>query len=129
MSSSLGKITRRRPKRLNDDFLRPVNEAIETLKATHGNWDKKLRGSPTVDTRVSEFATGASSPTLLVAAEDWSGAESSLSLPLRSSTHTSRSSKRPRSLIDDEFTSLEDDDTSAGSSGICSLRAKRARGS
>jgi len=109
------------------DFLRPVNEAINTLKATHRNWNKRLRGPPTVDTRASEFATGVSSPTLLVTVEDWSRAGSSLSFPLELSTHTSRSSKRPRSPIDDEHTSLEDDGTSAGSSGVCSLRAKRAR--
>jgi len=109
-----------------DDFLRPINEAIETLKATHANWDK---WPPTVNTRVSEFATGASSPTSLAAAGDYSRAGSSLSLPLQSSTHTSRSSsKRPRSPFGDGPAGLEDEGAGAGGSDTRSRHAKKAKG-
>jgi len=112
-----------------DDFLRPVNEAIGVLRATHGNWDKRLRGPPTVDSRASKFATRASSPTLLVAAEDWFRAGSSLSLPLQSSAHTSRSSsKRPRSPMEDELTGLGDDGAGVADSDARSRHAKKANG-
>ena len=112
-----------------NDFLRPINEAIETLKATHRNWDEWLRRPPTVDMRTSEFATGASSPTSLVAAEDWSRAGSSLSLPLQSSTHTSRSSsKRPRSPVDDGAADPVYDGAGAGGSDARSRHAKKAKG-
>jgi len=112
-----------------NDFLRPINEAIETLKATHRNWDEWLRRPPTVDMRTSEFATGASSPTSLVVAEDWSRAGSSLSLPLQSSTHTSRSSsKRPRSPVDDGAADPVYDGAGAGGSDARSRHAKKAKG-
>jgi len=76
-----------------DDFLRPVNEAIETLKATHSNWTS---GPPTVDTRSQ------SSPPALRLRRRWSLLVIGLGRKLTSSApvehaYVSSSSKRPRS--------------------------------
>jgi len=63
----------------------------------------------------------------LAAAKDWSRAGSSLSLPLESSAHKSRSSsKRPRFPTEDEHTGLED--TGAEGSDALRRRVKKAKG-
>jgi len=104
------------------------HEAIETLKATHDNWDKRLRGA--AETSESEFAAGASSPTSLSRLKIGPGLETHF--PFRSSQahiHLTAANGLGLRSIDSERTNLEDDGTVAGSRCVCSLRAKRARGS
>jgi hypothetical protein len=100
-----------------DEFLRPINEAIQKLTSIHPNWTSPLLSSSHIDSTPSNVdADGLPLQSLVLPdSGHWPQAGSSLSATHNSSAHTSRSSsKRPRSHASDELIDLE-----YGSMGAC----------
>jgi hypothetical protein len=101
-----------------DEFLRPINEAIQKLSSIHPNWTSPLPSSSHIDSSPSNVDADGSPPQSLVLPDSghWPQAGSSLLATHDSSAHTFRSSsKRPRFRISDELLDIEYG--SAGTSG------------